>query len=89
MASTDIRRGRTLQGVVTSDKMDKTVVVQVTRRTLHPHFKKFVVRRMKYKAHDEKNEYRQGDRVQIVEARPFSREKRWRVNRLIERPEIA
>jgi len=47
------------------------------------------VRRMKYKAHDEQNEYRQGDKVQIVESRPYSREKRWRVSRLIERPEIA
>jgi small subunit ribosomal protein S17 len=89
MANTEPRSGRTLQGVVTSDKMDKTVVVQVTRRVLHRHYKKFVMRRMKYKAHDEQNEYRQGDKVQIVEARPYSREKRWRVSRLIARPEIA
>lgn len=89
MAETRVRRGRTLQGVVTSDKMDKTVVVQVTRRVLHPRYKKYVVRRTKYKAHDERNEYRVGDRVQIVEARPRSAQKRWRVNRLIERPDIA
>jgi small subunit ribosomal protein S17 len=89
MADTAIRRGRTLQGVVTSDKMDKTIVVQVTRRFLHKRYKKYVVRRVKYKAHDERNEYRVGDRVQIVEARPLSAQKRWRVNRLIERPDIV
>lgn len=89
MTNNGTGRGRLLRGVVTSDKMDKTVVVQVTRRVLHRHFKKFVVRRKKYKAHDERNEYRQGDTVQIAEARPYSREKRWRVCRLLVRPEIA
>ena len=89
MADTAIRRGRTLNGVVSSDKMDKTVVVQVTRRVLHKRYKKYVVLRMKYKAHDERNEYRTGDRVQIVESRPRSKQKRWRVNKLIERPDIV
>lgn len=89
MSNDAIRRGRTLVGVVTSDKMDKTVVVIVTRRMLHKHYKKYVVRRTKYKAHDERNEYRQGDKVQIVESRPRSREKRWRVQSLIERPEAV
>jgi small subunit ribosomal protein S17 len=77
---------RRIIGTVTSDKMDKTVVVQVTRRIKDLRFHKFVVKRVKYKAHDEKNEYKTGDRVEIVETRPLSRDKRWRVARLIERP---
>ncbi len=89
MSSDTIRRGRTLVGVVSSDKMDKTVVVAVTRRVLHKRYKKYVISRKKYKAHDEQNEYRLGDKVQIVEARPRSRQKRWRVQRLIERPDIV
>lgn len=83
------RRGRTLVGVVSSDKMDKTVVVAVTRRVQHKRYKKYVLAREKFKAHDEQNEYQLGDKVQIVESRPRSREKRWRVQRLIERPDIA
>jgi small subunit ribosomal protein S17 len=89
MSSDTIRRGRTLVGVISSDKMDKTVVVAVTRRVLHKRYKKYVLFREKFKAHDERNEYRLGDKVQIVESRPRSREKRWRVRRLIERPDIA
>lgn len=89
MSSDTIRRGRTLVGVVASDKMDKTVVVAVTRRVMHKRYKKYILSREKYKAHDERNEYRLGDKVQIVEARPRSREKRWRVQSLIERPEIV
>ena len=89
MSSEDIRRGRTLVGVVSSDKMDKTVVVMVTRRVMHKRYKKYVVHRKKYKAHDERNEYRQGDKVQIVEARPRSRHKRGRVQSLLERPDIV
>jgi small subunit ribosomal protein S17 len=77
---------RRIIGTVTSDKMDKTVVVQVSRRVRDLQFHKFVVKRVKYKAHDEKNEYKTGDRVEIVESRPLSRDKRWRVARLIERP---
>ena len=87
MPDQSIRRGRTMVGVVSSDKMDKTVVVMVTRRVLHKMYKKYVVLRVKYKAHDERNEYRSGDKVQIVEDRPRSREKRWRVQQLIERPD--
>ena len=89
MSDQAIRRGRSMVGVISSDKMDKTVVVMVTRRVLHKHYKKYVVLRVKYKAHDERNEYRFGDKVQIVEDRPRSREKRWRVQRLIERPDIV
>jgi len=77
--------GRTIQGVVTSTAMDKTVVVTVTRRVRDRRFHKFVKQRMKYKAHDERNEYNVGDLVELVEARPYSKSKRWRVARAIER----
>ncbi len=74
-----------LMGTVTSDKMDKTVVVRVERLVPHEVYKKYVRRRENFKAHDEKNEFRVGDRVEIVETRPMSKDKRWRVARLIER----
>lgn len=77
---------RRLIGVVTSNKMMKTVVVAVTRRVRDPRFHKYVTKRIKYKAHDEKNELKIGDRVEIVESRPLSKDKRWRVARLVERP---
>ena len=66
-------------GVVTSDKMQKTVVVQVMRRVRHPKYGKFLTRRVKYKAHDENNSAKAGDTVRIVETRPMSKDKRWRV----------
>ena len=72
-------------GTVISDKMDKTVVVRVERLVPHEVYKKYVRRRENFKAHDEKNEFRVGDRVEIVETRPMSKDKRWRVARLIER----
>jgi len=84
-----VSRRRELVGVVTSDKMQKTRVVTVERRLSHKKYGKFMTSRKKYKAHDEKNEYKVGDRVLIVEARPLSREKRWRVEKLIERPQEA
>ena len=80
-------RKRRLIGVVTSDKMDKTRVVTVERRLSHAKYGKYMTMRAKYKAHDEKNESRVGDRVVIVESRPLSREKRWRVERLLVRPQ--
>ena len=77
---------RTMLGVVTSSgKMNKTVKVRVTRRMLHPLYKKFLTRYEDYLAHDEKNEYRDGDRVVIIESRPLSKMKRWRVQKLVER----
>jgi small subunit ribosomal protein S17 len=76
-------------GVVTSDKMNKTRVVMVERRLAHTKYGKYMTSRTKYKAHDEKNEFRTGDRVQIVESRPLSRDKRWRVEKLITRPQEA
>ncbi len=81
---TSVRRH--IVGVVTSNKMQKTVVVAVTRRVRDPQVHKFVTKRMSYKAHDEKNEYKIGDRVEIIECRPLSKDKRWRVARLVERP---
>ncbi|MCA9671273.1 MAG: 30S ribosomal protein S17 [Myxococcales bacterium] len=77
---------RVLQGVIRSDKMDKTVVVEVTQRVKHRTYAKFVLRKTRYKAHDERNEYRTGDTVRIVEDRPRSKDKRWRVQQLVERP---
>jgi len=77
---------RKLMGRVVSDKMDKTVVVEVVRFKVHPVYKKYVRVRKRYKAHDEKNEYKTGDRVEIVEHRPLSRHKRFKVVRLINRP---
>ncbi len=73
------------EGVVVSDRMDKTVVVSVERLVQHPKYKKRVRRRAKVKAHDEKNACKIGDRVLIVETRPLSREKRWRVQAILER----
>jgi small subunit ribosomal protein S17 len=68
---------RILQGVVVSDKNDKTVVVEVQRRFTHPLFKKTVRRSKKYHAHDEDNAFKVGDRVRIQESRPYSKTKRW------------
>jgi small subunit ribosomal protein S17 len=70
---------RQLQGVITSDKMDKTVVVRVERVKKHPKYLKQFTVRNTFKAHDEKNEYHVGDVVVIEETRPMSRDKRWRV----------
>ena len=76
---------KTRVGTIVSDKMDKTVVVLTSKKVMHPVYKKFVTRRVKYKAHDPNNEYQSGDRVEIEETRPLSRQKRWRVTKLIER----
>lgn len=78
------RRKRVI-GVVTSDKMDKTVVVTVANSKLHPIYGKVVRLSKKYKAHDEKNECRVGDRVEIIESRPISRDKHWAVVSILER----
>ncbi len=74
-------------GTVVSDRPDKTVVVKVERRIADPLYGKRMLRTTKYHAHDEKNEYQVGDTVRIVETRPLSKQKRWRVTELIERPE--
>jgi len=76
---------RKLIGRVMSDKMDKTVVVEVVRFKVHGMYKKYVRVKKRYKAHDEKNEYKVGDQVEIQEHRPLSRHKRFKVVRLIVR----
>ncbi len=66
-------------GKVVSDKMEKTIVVAVTRLTQHPVYKKTIKKVAKFKAHDEENKYKMGDKVSIIEARPISKDKRWKV----------
>jgi small subunit ribosomal protein S17 len=85
--STENARGirRTIAGVVTSAKMDKTIVVTVVRRVRDKRFHKFITRRVKYKAHDENNSCSEGDKVELVEARPYSKTKRWRLSRTLEK----
>ena len=70
---------RILQGVVVSDKQDKTVVVSVERQVMHPVYKKFIKRSKKYAAHDENNQFKIGDKVSIVESKPLSKTKAWTV----------
>ena len=77
---------RRLIGRVKSDKMNKTVVVEVVRYKMDAMYKKYVRVRKRYKAHDETNAFRTGDRVEIVEHKPYSKEKRWKVARFIDRP---
>jgi small subunit ribosomal protein S17 len=76
---------RLIQGLVTSAAMDKTVVVTVIRRIRDKHFHKFLNRKVKYRAHDEENSCRTGDRVELVASKPYSKTKRWRVIRTIEK----
>src|SRR5882762_2021334 len=76
---------RRLLGKVVSDKMDKTVIVEVVRRARDTVYKKYVRNRERYKAHDEKNEFKVGDRVEIMEHRPISKDKRWKVIKLVAR----
>lgn len=84
---TDVDRGKrkTREGVVVSDKMDKTVVVMVERLVQHPKYKKRLKRRTRVKAHDKDNQCRVGDRVLIAETRPLSRAKRWAVRSIVEK----
>ncbi len=72
-------------GIVTSNKMDKSVVVTEVKKVKHPKYHKFVLRRKKYMAHDEKNDANIGDKVRIMETRPLSKNKRWRIVEIIER----
>jgi len=76
---------RTIQGVVIKDKMDKTVVVLTERLVKHPKFHKYMRKHVRYKAHDEQNGCNMGDKVLIVESRPLSRQKRWRVREILQR----
>ena len=72
-------------GTVVSDKMDKTIVVTVTRRKMHQLYKKYLTQTKKLKAHDEKNEAGIGDTVRVIESRPMSKEKRWRLVEVVEK----
>jgi len=83
--STEQGNRKTRVGVVVSDKMDKTVVVRVDNIVKHPVYKKFIKRRVTCKAHDERKECAIGDKVLIVETRPLSKDKRWRVREVLEK----
>ena len=76
---------KTRVGIVTSDKMDKTIVVAVVDNVKHPLYNKIVKRTYKLKAHDENNECRIGDRVKVMETRPLSKDKRWRLVEIVEK----
>jgi small subunit ribosomal protein S17 len=82
----NVNKGKqTLTGIVASDKMDKTIVVEVVTRKLHPLYKKYVKSSKRFKAHDENNEAHIGDTVRVIESRPLSRDKRWRLVEILER----
>ena len=83
-----VRQRKSRQGVVVSNRMDKTIVVQIDDKVMHPVYKKYVRKRVKYKVHDETNDARTGDTVLIEECRPLSREKRWRLKNIIERAPV-
>ena len=83
MAERNLRKSRV--GIVTSDKMDKTVTVSVVEHVKHPLYGKIMKRTYKLKAHDENNECQAGDKVQVMETRPISKDKRWRVVEIIEK----
>ncbi len=76
---------RTIRGVVVSDKMDKTIVVKAQRLVKHSVFHKYVRRHVKFKAHDEQNLCKEGDIVRIIECRPISKDKRWRILEIVEK----
>ncbi len=82
-------RRKQREGTVVSDKMHKTVVVVVARLVRHGKYRKYLTQRVKYKAHDETNKCRVGDRVRIIETRPLSRDKRWAVQAILGRDEGA
>ena len=84
MAQTEKKRKEKI-GFVRSDKMDKTVTVEVERKTQHPLYKRVMTKTKMYKAHDEENECNEGDKVRIMETRPLSKTKRWRVVEILRR----
>ncbi|MCL2070664.1 MAG: 30S ribosomal protein S17 [Oscillospiraceae bacterium] len=86
MSDTIIRNLRkTRVGLVSSNKMDKTIVVEIEDKVRHPLYKKIVKRTIKFKAHDEENSCNIGDKVEIMETRPLSKDKRWRLVKILER----
>ncbi len=80
-----INRRKVLVGIVTSTKMEKTITVNVETKTKHPLYKKLVIKHKKYHAHDEKQEAQIGDKVEIIETRPISKTKNFRLNKIIEK----
>jgi small subunit ribosomal protein S17 len=78
-----VQRGKVLEGIVVSDKMDKTITVKVSRRYPHPLYKKLTMASKKYKAHDQENKAKVGDKVKIIECRPLSKQKRFRLMEII------
>jgi small subunit ribosomal protein S17 len=78
-------RRKTRVGLVVGTQMDKTAVVKVERRQQHPKFKRYVLRSAKYLVHDEKNQLQVGDKVRIIETRPLSKRKNWRLHQVIEK----
>ncbi len=87
MSTEKVGQGRTALGTVISDRMDKTVVVEIQRLTSHPLYGKVLLRSTKLKAHDESNQCREGDQVEVSECRPLSKTKHWRVSKIIARAE--
>lgn len=85
----DLSRRKVREGLVVSNKMDKTVVVAVETRKVHRLYKKAIKVTKKYKVHDENNACKIGDKVKIVETRPLSKEKRWRVTEIMSKKEVA
>ncbi len=84
--STEVRQARKVrEGVVVSNKMDKTIVISIVERVRHPKYAKFVQRTKKLYAHDETNDAQVGDRVRVMETRPLSKQKRWRLIEVLER----
>ncbi len=80
---------KSMIGIVVSDKMDKTVVVAIENSVRHPMYNKIIKRTKKYKAHDEENACKVGDKVKIVETRPLSKDKRWRVAEILEKAPVV
>ena len=87
MDNRSLRKERT--GTVVSDRMEKTIVVSLERTVMHPKYRKYLKRRSRVKAHDETNQCQVGDRVRIVECRPLSRDKRWRVREILQRTQTT
>ena len=87
MNTRSLRKERS--GTVVSNRMEKTIVVSVERTVMHPKYKKYLKRRTRVKAHDETNQCHLGDRVRIVECRPLSRDKRWRVSEVLQRARVT
>jgi small subunit ribosomal protein S17 len=83
------KKVRERRGIVVRDRMEKTVVVEVTRKVRHPKYHKFITRRARYKAHDAENACKVGDQVILEETRPLSKTKRWRIKEIVEKATVV